>query len=98
MCASGARTSKTFHAGQLSDPSWDGDYRPSMVDGQWSIVTGPWSCHSPQTRRYGTCPDGWMRAKKLEDVVVYRESCDAADEISAMLERAVFSKDFNLKD
>jgi four helix bundle protein len=56
-----------------------------MVDGQ-GRGTGT-SCASTRG----------MKAKKLEDVVVYRESCDAADEISAMLERPIFGKDYDLK-
>jgi hypothetical protein len=34
-----------------------------------------------------------MKAKKLDDVLVYRNALAAADEVSAMLERPVFRKD-----
>ena len=39
-----------------------------------------------------------MKAKKLDDVLVYRKSVALADEISAILGRPVFSKDLELKD
>jgi four helix bundle protein len=39
-----------------------------------------------------------MKAKNIDDVVVYREANDAADAVSALLERPAFSKDFDLKD
>jgi four helix bundle protein len=39
-----------------------------------------------------------MRAKNLDDVLVYRKALDAADAISAMLARPAFSKDLELKD
>jgi four helix bundle protein len=39
-----------------------------------------------------------VRAKNLDDVVVYRKALDAADAISAMLARSAFSKDLELKD
>ena len=38
-----------------------------------------------------------MKAKNIDDVVVYREALDADDEVSAILERAVFGKDLELK-
>ena len=38
-----------------------------------------------------------MKAKKLEDLVVYLEALAAEDEVSAMLERPGFSSDFDLK-
>lgn len=40
---------------------------------------------------------GRMRAKNIDDVVVYKEAVAAEDEVSAILERPVFSKDLNLK-
>jgi four helix bundle protein len=39
-----------------------------------------------------------MKAKKLDDVLVYRKSVALGDEISAILERPAFSKDLELKD
>jgi four helix bundle protein len=39
-----------------------------------------------------------MKAKKLDDVLVYKKAVAAADEVSAMLERPVFRKDLDLKD
>jgi four helix bundle protein len=39
-----------------------------------------------------------MKAKNLDDVLVYRKALAAADEVSAMLERPVFRKDLELKD
>jgi four helix bundle protein len=39
-----------------------------------------------------------MKAKKLDDVLVYNKSLAAADAVSALLERAAFRNDFKLKD
>lgn len=39
-----------------------------------------------------------MKAKNLEDVLVYRKAVAVADEISAMLKRPIFGKDLELKD
>jgi four helix bundle protein len=39
-----------------------------------------------------------MKARNLDEVVVYRESLEAEDAVSAILERPVFSKDLNTKD
>ena len=39
-----------------------------------------------------------MKAKKLDDVLVYKKALAASDEISAILERPAFGKDPNLKD
>src|SRR6185436_18623154 len=39
-----------------------------------------------------------MKAKNLDDVLVYRKALVAAVEVSAILERPVFRKDPNLKD
>ncbi len=39
-----------------------------------------------------------MKAKNLDDVLVYRKALMAADEVSALLTRPVFSKDFDLRD
>ena len=38
-----------------------------------------------------------MKAKNLEDVVVYKEAVAAEDAVSAILERPIFSKDLNTK-
>jgi four helix bundle protein len=38
------------------------------------------------------------KAKNLEDVLVYRKAVIAADAVSAILKRPVFSKDLELKD
>jgi four helix bundle protein len=38
-----------------------------------------------------------MKAKNLDDVVVYQKAMDSADAVSALLERPIFCKDFNLK-
>jgi len=37
-----------------------------------------------------------MRAKNLSDVLVYRKAVEAADEVSALLKRPAFRKDFDL--
>jgi four helix bundle protein len=42
--------------------------------------------------------DASMRAKNLEDVVVYREAIDVADAVSALLDRPPFRQDFDLVD
>ena len=39
-----------------------------------------------------------MKAKKLDDVLVYKKALAVADEVSAILERPVFRKDLELKD
>jgi four helix bundle protein len=39
-----------------------------------------------------------MKAKNLADLLVYRKAVDAADEVSALLRRPAFSRDFELKD
>src|SRR4051812_19579939 len=39
-----------------------------------------------------------MKAKNLNDVAVYWKALDAGDEISTLLERPAFGKDFDLKD
>ena len=39
-----------------------------------------------------------MKARNLDEVVVYRESLEAEDLISAILERPIFGKDLNTKD
>src|SRR5687767_7473138 len=39
-----------------------------------------------------------MKAKNLDDVLVYRKAVVAADEISALLKRPIFRKDLELKD
>lgn len=39
-----------------------------------------------------------MKAKNLEDVLVYRKAVMAADAVSAILKRPVFGKDLELKD
>jgi four helix bundle protein len=38
-----------------------------------------------------------MKAKNLDDVLVYRKAVAAADEVSALLERPVFGKDLELR-
>ncbi len=38
-----------------------------------------------------------MKAKNLDDVVVYNEALAAEDVVSAILERPIFSKDLNTK-
>ena len=37
-----------------------------------------------------------MKAKNLSDVLVYRKALEAADEVSAILKRQAFRKDFDL--
>ena len=37
-----------------------------------------------------------MKAKNLSDVLVYRKALEAADEVSALLKRQAFRKDFDL--
>ena len=49
-------------------------------------------------RGMGCAPRRGVRAKNIEDVVVYRESTAAAVAVSALLDRPVFSKDFDLKN
>jgi hypothetical protein len=39
-----------------------------------------------------------MKAKNLADLLVYRKAVEAAVEVSALLRRPAFSKDFELKD
>jgi four helix bundle protein len=39
-----------------------------------------------------------MRAKNLEDVIVYQKALAAADAVSALLERPAFRRDFDLTD
>ena len=39
-----------------------------------------------------------MKAKNLDDVLVYRKAVAAADEVSALLSRPAFGRDFELKD
>jgi four helix bundle protein len=39
-----------------------------------------------------------MKAKNLDDVLVYRKAVAAADEVSAILKRPAFRKDLELKD
>jgi four helix bundle protein len=39
-----------------------------------------------------------MKAKSIDDVLVYRKAVAAADEVSAILKRPVFSKDLDLRD
>ena len=41
---------------------------------------------------------GGVKAKNLEDLVVYREANEAAVAVSAVLGRPAFGKDFDLKD
>jgi four helix bundle protein len=39
-----------------------------------------------------------LKAKNLDDVLVYRKALATADEVSALLKRPAFSRDFDLKD
>jgi four helix bundle protein len=39
-----------------------------------------------------------MRVSKVEDLAVYQKALAAADEVSALLTRREFSRDFDLKD
>jgi four helix bundle protein len=39
-----------------------------------------------------------MKAKNLDDVLVYRKALSAADAVSALLKRSAFSEDLALKD
>jgi four helix bundle protein len=41
---------------------------------------------------------GGMKAKTLDDVLVYRKSILAADAVSALIERPALGRDFNLRD
>jgi four helix bundle protein len=82
----------------------------SMVHGRsWSSV----QCHGQPSRvpvyvggycqqsvvgRHAYCLCRCMKAKNIDDVVVYREALAAEDEVSAILERPVFGRDLNLKD
>lgn len=66
----------------------------SMVEWSvWAVVGGPVSADHgirvAATRR--------MKAKNIEDVVVYKEAVVAEDEVSTILERSIFGKDLNLK-
>jgi four helix bundle protein len=38
-----------------------------------------------------------MKAKNIDDVVVYKEALEAEDAVSAILDRPIFSKDLDLK-
>ena len=75
--------------------------RWSKVDGQWSMVDGQWS--KVEGRRSATAGTlrafcDAMKAKTLDEVIVYQEAHAAAEAISAILSRPVFGKDFDLKD
>ena len=54
-------------------------------------MIGPWSGTISAYRAR-------MKAKTIDDVVVYREAEGASDAVSAILERAALSKDFDLKN
>ena len=61
-----------------------------MVHGRWAIVDG----RRGMRHAFSTC----MKAKNLEDVIVHREAEEAADAVSALLNRPAFRKDFDLTD
>ena len=65
-----------------------------MVYGLWSMVFGlSWSMVG-----HAVCPLATaMKAKNIDDVVVYKEALEAEDAVSAILERPIFSKDLNTK-
>jgi hypothetical protein len=54
---------------------------------------------SPSTNTSGTqlAGQGRMKAKNIEEVVVYNEAVAAGDEVSAILERPIFGRDLNTK-
>jgi four helix bundle protein len=60
-----------------------------LVDGRWSMVVD-----NVGMRIAGA---SGMKAKNIEDVVVYQEALAAEDEVSAILERPIFGRDVNLK-
>ena len=70
-----------------------GDGRRAIVDGRsWSkvgMVEG--------RPRHAVALAACVKAKNLDDVVVYKEALAAEDEVSAILERPIFSKDLNTK-
>jgi four helix bundle protein len=53
--------------------------------------------HRPWTNGTRFARAACMKAKNLDDVVVYKEALVAEDEVSAFLERPSFSKDLNTK-
>jgi four helix bundle protein len=62
-----------------------------LVAGRWSLVAGRWSgTKSAQLVR--------VKAKNLEDLLVYREAIVAEDAVSALLQRPAFGNDSTLKD
>jgi four helix bundle protein len=60
------------------------------------MVDGP--CRRSLKSAFFMPVDLTMKAKNLEDVVVYHEAIDAADAVSTLLERPAFRKDFDLWD
>src|SRR6266699_1072750 len=67
-----------------------------MVHSPWSMVDGPWSRR--RRERHALCIIARMKAKNLDDIVVYRKAMNGADAVSALLGQSAFSKDFDLKD
>jgi four helix bundle protein len=58
-----------------------------MVEGQWAmVVVGTQDAVAP-------C----MKAKNIDEVLVYREALEADDEVSAILERSAFGRELHLK-
>ena len=49
-------------------------------------------------RRHCSCLCTRTRVSKVEDLAVYQKALAAADEVSALLIRPEFSRDFDLKD
>ena len=58
-----------------------------MGHGRWSLVAGTKSATTVR-----------VKAKNLEDLLVYRDAIAAEDAVSAMIRRPAFSKDLSLKD
>lgn len=73
----------------------------SKVDGLVTVV-GQWAWSgghlpTPATRGTRFALPACMKAKNLDDVVVYKEALAAEDAVSAVLERPIFGKDLNTK-
>jgi four helix bundle protein len=48
-------------------------------------------------RRYDICCNSDVSAKRVEDLLVYQKALEAADEVSAILKRQAFERDFRLR-
>lgn len=67
-----------------------------MVDGLLVDGRSAWSRRDLGGTAYAKAQ--CMKATSLEEVVVYRESIELDDEVSAILQRPIFGRDVNLKN